>query len=210
MFFSYNATGHWLSTLRLERDTPLPSRPAVILLDVRPSATRCGNARTDALLVTLQGIKGENDDEEMSQFFEIQDELQDDSAAEAGTGAVVAGGRCSATAAQLTVTTSHNATGHWLAALRLERRTRLPSRPAVVVLDVRPSATRCAGVRHDTLLVTLQGETLEAAGYARWQQNQPDSRGKENCGSVYVSTMGLNDLHCTTFKAPFVCEQIVG
>ncbi|KAK7874178.1 hypothetical protein R5R35_006224 [Gryllus longicercus] len=58
--------------------------------------------------------------------------------------------------------------------------------------------------------VTIFGEPLASTGFTRWNTNQPDNAGNnENCGSIHAATMGLNDLPCTTYRTPFVCEQFM-
>lgn len=52
--------------------------------------------------------------------------------------------------------------------------------------------------------VTIDGRSLEEAGFAWWAPGEPNNPGDEHCGSVTKDGL-LNDSHCDK-KYAFVCE----
>jgi len=56
--------------------------------------------------------------------------------------------------------------------------------------------------------LTIDGQTLDKAGYDVWAENQPDHfQGNEHCGSMFRDGK-LNDIGCD-IKALFYCEKVL-
>ncbi|KAK7790052.1 hypothetical protein R5R35_007428 [Gryllus longicercus] len=191
---SRNASGHWEAQVVLQRRSEAPGRGAgEVRLEVEPSTAICGGARVDSVTLTIRGPPPPPGPGYVSVpgvgYYRIHKELHTWAEAKA---------ICEAEGGHLLII---NSEAEDKAILQLLKRTPNLSTWLFIGFDDKEK---------EGFYVTIFGDPVASLGYARWHPGQPDDWDKkEDCGTVWTESGGLNDYICDG-KMGFICEQRTG